>query len=410
MVCIFSVPAAADAEKSVVEGSEEKAEVRGIDRWAFKTNVFEWLITIPNFGVEFDIVNSEFNQWTVGMTAKYNWNTYHRYAPPTVFNLLDVRPEFRYYYRPTQKGDKKVDDDGNKIKYGFTARKNPKTWRAYYLGGYVNYASYTFKFGKTGHQGHVAGLGVSLGYGLPMYQYNKGAIDVELGLSVGVQATTHDRFVHNSDGYFYTKLEEKSRGMHITPFPVVSELKVAFVWRHKSIKDKVQEDQEKKKMEERLDKARKQIEEPFIDAKARFDEQLSWTMDDSEIKRLMSKDSLYRATFLEFINGEAVRLKESTIPNLRIDEDMKDDLLEMMDELMVDAIKEFHKAADEYAKANGIEISASSGSGKAAKVKKAKPEKEKPEKETKPEKEKKQKPEKEEKVKKEKKVKEKKEK
>lgn len=393
MVFMFSVPASADAEGSVVDEGEKEGKSLPIDRWAFRTNAFEWLLTIPNFGFECDLKNSEFNRWTVGMTAKYNWNTYHKYLPPTVFNLLDVRPEVRYYYRTVQKGTRKVDDDGNKIKYGPFARKNPKTWRAYYAGLYVDYGSYTFKFGKTGHQGHVLGLGTSIGYGLPLYQYNKGVIDLELGLSMGFQFATHDRFTHNSDGYFYTKDESSSKGMHFTPFPVVSEIKVAFVWRHKSIKDKVKEDEEKKKMQERIDRARKQIEEPFIDAKAKYDEQLGWTMEPGEIRKLMLNDSLYRASFLQYMDEEENRLKESTIPNFRIEEKMKDKLSDRIDDLKKDAVKEFHKLADKaYSELMKEEKAKSKEAAKAAKEDKAKEKKEK--KEKKPSKEKKEKKEK----------------
>ena len=316
----------------------------GIDRWAFKTNAFEWLLTIPNFGVEFDFVNSPYNKYSLGLTAKYNWNTFHRYTPPTAFNLLDVRPEFRYYYRTVQKGDKKVDDDGNKIKYGPWARKNPKPWRASYVGAYADYSNYTFKFGKTGHQGYTIGLGAVLGYGLPLYQYNKGVIDLELGLAFGIQVATHERFEHNPDGYFYTKLDEKSKGLHFTPFPVLSEVKVAFVWRHKSIKDKVQEDTEKKKMEERIERARKQISDPFIGAKDKFDEQLGWTMDESDIKKLMADTEAYRASFEQYINDEATRLRESTIPNFKIDDKMKEKLSHEMEAHILKARKEFDKA------------------------------------------------------------------
>ncbi len=340
---LFSVSVAYGAEALAVEEEEVVVKNPGIDRWAFKTNAFEWLLTIPNFGVEFDIENTEFNRWSVGVTAKYNWNTAHMYKPPTVFNLLDVRPEFRYYYRATQRGEQKVDEDGNKIKYGMFAVKNPKPWRASYIGGYVDYGNYTFKFGKTGHQGYVIGFGAMLGYGIPLYQYNKGAIDLEFGLAAGFQMATHDRFVHNPDGYFYTKLEPRSKGLHFTPFPVVSELKVAFVWRHKSIKDKVQEDLEKKKMQERIERARKQITEPFIGAKAKFDEQLGWTMDESDVKKLMANTEAYKASFDQYINDEANRLRESTIPNFKIDDKMKAKLALEMDEYAASAIKEFDK-------------------------------------------------------------------
>jgi hypothetical protein len=360
MVLFVSVSEVSGAESFAVDETEQAPPPPKIDRWAFKTNAFEWLLTIPNFGVEYDLVNSPFNKYTVGLTAKYNWNTYHKYTPPTVFNILDIRPEFRYYYRETQKGNKKVDEDGNKIKYGFTARENPKPWRAYYLGGYSSIATYTFKFGKKGHQGTTIGLGATAGYGLPLYQYNSGVIDLEFGLSLGLQVTTHEKFEHNPDGYFYTKLEKESRGMHFTPFPVLSEVKVAFVWRHKSIEDKVQEDEEKKKQQERLQQARLQISEPFQDAKAKFDEQLGWIMDEREIAKLKKNDSTYAASFQQYINDEASRLRESTIPNLRIDDEMKEQLSAEMEGLIINAFVEFnnilYEAKKAHAKENGLDV------------------------------------------------------
>ena len=102
---LFSVSLASGAEAFAVEEEVKVTKNPGIDRWAFRTNAFEWLLTIPNFGVEFDLVNSPYNKYSLGLTAKYNWNTTHMYAPPTVFNLLDVRPEFRYYFRTTQRGE-----------------------------------------------------------------------------------------------------------------------------------------------------------------------------------------------------------------------------------------------------------------------------------------------------------------
>ena len=392
---LFSVSLVSGAEAFAVEEEEKVVKSPGIDRWAFRTNALEWLLTIPNFGVEFDLVNSPYNKWSLGLTAKYNWNTAHMYAPPTVFNLLDVRPDVKYYFRTTQRGDKKVDDDGKKINYGPFAVKNPKTWRAYYLGGYANYANYTFKLGKTGHQGYAIGLGAQFGYAVPLYQYKKGAIDVEFGVAAGFQVATHDRFEHNPDGYFYTKLDERSKGLHFTPFPVVSELKVAFVWRHKSIKDKVQEDEEKKKMEERIDRARKQISEPFIDAKSKFDEQLGWTMDESDIKKLMANTEAYKSSFEQYINDEATRLRESTIPNFKIDEKMKDKLSQEMEEYIVKALKEFNKTVGLPSK--GAKKPAKAEAPKPEKAKDAKSEKVK---EAKPEKVKEPKPEKEKKAKK----------
>lgn len=112
---------------------------------------------------------------------------------------------------------------------------------------------YSVKLGKEGRQGQLYGIGVTFGYGIPLYQYEKGAVDLDLGMSVGLALTKHDAFAHNPDGDYYTVLPESSKGLHIVPFPVISELKVAFVFRKRSIDDKYKRvDQEK--LREKMDR------------------------------------------------------------------------------------------------------------------------------------------------------------
>lgn len=235
-------------------------EYAGKERWAYKTNALEWLLTIPNFGVEYDLSKSVYNRMTIGVTAKYNWNTSHNYATPMVFNLTEFRPEFRYYWRHTQK-TLRSPDDTSKVGFGqwlrenifTTDRKNPKDWRACYIGGYLSGGGYSVKLGKEGRQGQLYGIGVTFGYGIPLYQYEKGAVDLDLGMSVGLALTKYDAFAHNPDGDYYTVLPESSKGLHIVPFPVISELKVAFVFRKRSIDDKYKRvDQEK--LREKMDR------------------------------------------------------------------------------------------------------------------------------------------------------------
>ena len=79
--------------------AQEKGVGSFWDRSALKTNAFEWLITIPNVGFEYDVVRDNYRKMSVGLTAKYNWNSYHKLTPSTAFDLFDVRPEFRYYMR-----------------------------------------------------------------------------------------------------------------------------------------------------------------------------------------------------------------------------------------------------------------------------------------------------------------------
>lgn len=238
---------------------EEQADtVTFRDMWSVRTNALEWLLTIPNIGVEFDVSPSVYNRVSVGLNARYNWNTSHNYTTPLVFNVFELRPEVRYYWRQTQKRPKSETDTlsfGQWFKRNIwtTARKNPKEWRAYYIGAYVNGGTYSFKFGKEGRQGQMYGLGVSAGYALPLYQYEKSVIDIEFGFALGLAVTRYDAFGHNQNGDYYYKIDDRSRGFHMVPYPVISELKVAFVYRQKSVEDKYKK-VDQKKIQEKMDK------------------------------------------------------------------------------------------------------------------------------------------------------------
>ena len=221
--------------------AQEKGVGSFWDRSALKTNAFEWLITIPNVGFEYDVVRDNYRKMSVGLTAKYNWNSYHRLTPSTAFDLFDVRPEFRYYMRTDNK-------------------KYSRRWWAIYMGPYLSYGTYTFKLAPKGIHGYAVGGGASVGYVCPLYEYEKGAIDVEFGFSVGLQGCTRDVFTYNPEGYYYTKVKEQSKGMHFTPFPVVSELKVAFVWRKQSIAHQVKIYEEKNDYNDRRKESFKKYE------------------------------------------------------------------------------------------------------------------------------------------------------
>ena len=218
--------------------------VLGKYRWSFRTNALEWLLTIPNFGVEYDLSGSVFNRMTIGLNARYNWNTAHNYAPPMVFNVFEVRPEFRYYWR--------TDDKlavGNWVREKLLKDDARHTWRAYYIGAYINAGTYSFKLGKEGRQGQMYGLGVSMGYSLPLYQYRKGAVDIEFGAALGLAMTQYKAFGHNPNGNYYYEMAGRSRCFHVVPYPVVSELKVAFVYRLRSIEDKYQREDQRRIIE-----------------------------------------------------------------------------------------------------------------------------------------------------------------
>ena len=174
---------------------DAKAELISFkDRWGIKTNAVDWLLTIPNIGVEFDLGNTIRNKRTIGANIKWNWNTSQKYTPSLIFNVFDARVEWRQYFRTRKRGG--VTKDANlmtrlKETVFTTQRKNPRQERAYYWGVYVNAASYNFKIGKEGKQGNAYGAGISVGYTAPLYGYRNNYIDLELGGSAGLIYTPY---------------------------------------------------------------------------------------------------------------------------------------------------------------------------------------------------------------------------
>lgn len=304
LLCVILSPLSLTASDAVREDSVYRSRSKALDLFAFKTNIVEWLMTIPNFGVEVDLSASEFNKVSFGLTAKYNWNTYHKLAPTIVMNVLDVRPEFRYYYR-SRKPEAGVKHHWYDVGKHLRNRKNPKSWRAQYIGLYGNYGNYGLMFTKEGWQGMCAGLGVSTGYALPMYEYKRGYVDIELGFSLGFQWATKDVFVHNPDNYTYSVVSQR-KDFKFTPYPVVSELRVAFAWRSKSIKDKIKDDDERLRVKEYFDKVKGDYGPALSElTKTYYDEYITNTNSDRQARQIRNSDSLYVAGYLHLLETTA---------------------------------------------------------------------------------------------------------
>lgn len=213
-----ALPAGSD-RVTLPSGSDR---VMGIDRWAFRVNALELLCTVPNLNAEFDLSSSPYNRSTLGITVKYNWNTRHSVPPPLVFNMFEIRPEFRWWFRPAAK-------EGHKA---------PVKERAFFVGAYIHGGTYSIKPGTYGIQGPLWGAGVLWGYDFPLYSYRRFAIDFELGVAAGLGVTSYDSYTMNRNGTDYVVVPERSRSMHVCPFPIVSEIKACFVFRSLSVKDK----------------------------------------------------------------------------------------------------------------------------------------------------------------------------
>lgn len=313
-VISFTVNLSAQSAKT---GVDDIQSPRPVDRWAFKTNAVEWLLTIPNFGVEFGLSSSPYNKSTIGMEVKYNWNTYHKYNPSVIFNHFDIRPEYRHYFR------QKEGNSGTAGVRESSARRpgRPvKPWRAYFIGAYADFATFSFKLSPKGIQGQAAGAGVTAGYSLPLYSYYRGAVDIEFAFSAGLAVATKDVFTHNPDGNYYVKQAAESRGWHIVPYPVVSELKVAFAWRHISIREKyLKEDP----MKAKVAMVRRDIDESLQNMVTLFEAGAQGDMKTAyELNPALKRDD-----FLRTLRQEMDRLANQVIPNSNLTRKAAGDLV-----------------------------------------------------------------------------------
>lgn len=225
-------PSASESRNSVVDG------------FTVKTNAVDWLFTIPNLQLGVDLSSSRYNQEVLLLGAKFRPHIWHNYAPYWVFNVLDIRPEYRHYYRHTQL-ESHVEKDmlgrdsivWEKAPLTSTKRRHPRPWQAWYIGAYADYASYSLKFGEYGRQGWAAGAGVTIGFEIPLYEYKTGAIDLDLGVSAGLVATANKAFKNGDDIYRYVPVTAADKAKD-TPFlliPMLTEVRAVFSWRHKSV-------------------------------------------------------------------------------------------------------------------------------------------------------------------------------
>lgn len=254
------------------------------DRWSFRTNAVGWVMTVPNAAVEFDLTESVYNKLTVGLEGKYNGFTSHTYLPYMVFNYWEVRPEIRKYWRTEYRANSGAKPTLYEKLFS-RQRSKPRYWRAYYWGVYINYGGYDIKFSDEGILGNFMSTGVSAGYSVPLYSYDKGNIDIEFGGSVGIMMAKKNGFRLDRENNSYIPTANV-KNWHIVPFPVVNDLRVSFIFRFKSIKDKYKRiDYEKIQR-----KAALRLEKQRIKDSIRVVEQIADSLND--LRKKFVKDSI----------------------------------------------------------------------------------------------------------------------
>lgn len=225
-------------------------------RLSFSTNAIDWMLATPGLAVELDMSGSTQTRYSILLNGKYNWNTSHSVSPRLVYNMASFSVEGRKYWRTggvmrnpeTRYTRENRDTTISLPRWGFQRfRRNvlsgrtftdPRTWRAYYIGIYVGYEKFTFSTGGEGKQGDSFNFGLSGGWSMPLYPFRNGrSLDLDLGFSLGTKYVAYDSFKYNEEFgcYVYSGPEKR----HFVPYPVLQEIRLAFVFRFRSIGRKV---------------------------------------------------------------------------------------------------------------------------------------------------------------------------
>ena len=205
------------------------------NRWAFRTNAIDWIAMLPNVAVEFDLSKRLFNNWTVAISAKGNWTTPSIFPNNYFYDLTTVRLEFKRYNRTTLSN---LDKDWWQRIFTWK-KKNPTGDRVWFLGPYVDLSKYNMKFSDTGHRGKAIGAGLTFGFGRSLYKYKHGALDLELSASLGAVYTQFDTYTlsEKTNNYEYINRSVNK----ILPYPVISDIRLGFVYRFSTVKGKYRE-------------------------------------------------------------------------------------------------------------------------------------------------------------------------
>lgn len=207
------------------------------DRLSVRTNGTDWLIMVPNVGVEFDLGKLNYNRLTAALNMRWKWGTGHTFVPKAVYNVFEVKGEVRSYWRTRKLTDEKGAFPPHKHiwdKLMSLRRSEPKhPVTTFYRGVWLSYATYSFDFEairKYGRQGSAVMGGILYGIQRPLYRYQNGrSIDLDLGVSLGVALVKYDTYKRDVDNNRYRKVSKNPIGWKV--LPVVNELRAGLVYR-----------------------------------------------------------------------------------------------------------------------------------------------------------------------------------
>ncbi len=206
------------------------------ERVSLHTNAVDWVIGVPNLGVEFDIVGRNYNRWSVKANVRYRPSMKNTFVMPVVFNIFEVSLEGRQYWRERQATPTGIFHHHRlwyeKILSCRAMLPSHPTW-VFYRGGYAAYTKYSFlmKDFIKGTQGTALQFGFTWGFEKPLYQFSNGnSLDLDCGFSAGMclEKTDHYEVDQENNAYGVTDRSDKWK---LVKHPVLKDLHVSFVYR-----------------------------------------------------------------------------------------------------------------------------------------------------------------------------------
>ncbi len=212
------------------------------ERFSVRTNVVDWVLTVPNIGFEYDLGRTNYNRHAVNLNLRFRPGSSGSLNQPLVFNLFEVTGEWRMYW-----SERRAEPNGymkrhqgllDKLFSCRTASPSHPKW-IFYRGAYLSYADYDVYLRKwDGIKGQAVMGGFTWGFVKPFLAFQNGnSLDMEFGISAGVAVAKYDRYKERQanngqapyDWRFYDT--GRSKDWHIVPFPVLRDLHVAVVYR-----------------------------------------------------------------------------------------------------------------------------------------------------------------------------------
>lgn len=107
------------AHKPVIDSTYLRKELQVKDnfwkRISIHTNLVDWVLTLPNLGLELDLEKGNRNRRSLLLFGKFNGNGKQSVGSKMIFNYMQVRGEFRKYWRTGNIGAKRTYSEYKRI-------------------------------------------------------------------------------------------------------------------------------------------------------------------------------------------------------------------------------------------------------------------------------------------------------